>query len=101
MDLEWLITKGIQQKIPIEIQILLWNMQDKLRKQQQKIDYLQVYRLEAVQKNLQLIEHTAEQPFYQMSYYCVVENAVTEKVYIIETDYTTKLVETMLLAREY
>ena len=101
MDLERLITKGIQQKIPIEIQILLWNMQDKLRKQQQKIDYLQVYRLEAVQKNLQLIEHTAEQPFYQMSYYCVVENAVTEKVYIIETDYHTKLVETMLLASEY
>lgn len=101
MELERLITKGIQQEIPIEIQILLWNMQDKLRKQQKEIDYLQVYRLEAVQKNLQLIEHTAEQPFYQMSYYCVVENAVTEKVYIIETDYTTKLVETMLLASEY
>ena len=54
MDLERLITKGIQQKIPIEIQILLWNMQDKLRKQQQKIDYLQVYRLEAVQNVLLL-----------------------------------------------
>ena len=101
MKLERLITKGIQKEIPIEIQILLWNMQDNLRKQHKKIDYLQVYRLEAVQKNLQLIEHTAEQPFYPMSYYCVVENAVTEKVYIIETDYNTKLVETMLLASEY
>ena len=101
MDLERLITKSIQQKIPIEIQLLLWNMQNRLRKQQKEIDYLQVYRLEALQKHLQLIKHTAEQPFYQMSYYCVVENAVTEKVYIIETDYTTKLVETMLLAREY
>ena len=59
-----------------------------------------MYRLQALQKDLQLIEHTAEQPFYQMSYYCVVENAVTEKVYIIETDYNTKLVETMLLASE-
>ena len=94
MKLERLITKSIQQKIPIEIQLLLWNMQNRLRKQQKEIDYLQVYRLEAVQKNLQLIEHT-------MSYYCVVENAVTEKVYIIETDYHTKLVETMLLASEY
>lgn len=101
MKLERLITKGIQQEIPIEIQILLWNMQDNLRKQHKKIDYLQVYRLEAVQKHLQLIEHTAEQPFYQMSYYCIVENAVTEKVYIIETEHPTKLVETMLLAREY
>ena len=101
MDLERLITKGIQQKIPIEIQILLWNMQDKLRKQHKEIDYLQVYRLEAVQKHLQLIEHTAEQPFHQMYYYYVVDNAVTEKVYIIETDYGAKLVETMLLAREY
>ena len=101
MKLERLITKGIQQNIPIEIQILLWNMQDKLRKQHKEIDYLQVYRLEAVQKHLQLIEHTAEQPFYQMSYYCVVDNAVTQKVYIIETDYGAKLVETMLLAREY
>ena len=54
-----------------------------------------------ITKDLQLIEHTAEQPFYKMSYYCVVENAVTEKVYIIETDYNTKLVETMLLASEY
>ncbi len=101
MKLERLITKGVQQNIPIEIQILLWNMQNKLRKQQKEINYLQVYRLEAIQKHLQLIEHTAEQPFYQMSYYCVVENAVTEKVYIIETDYHTKLVETMLLASEY
>ncbi len=101
MKLERLITKSIQQKIPIEIQLLLWNMQNRLRKQQKEIDYLQVYRLEAVQKNLQFVEHTAEQPFYKMSYYCVVENAVTEKVYIIETDYNTKLVETMLLASEY
>ena len=101
MKLERLITKGVQQNIPIEIQILLWNMQNKLRKQQKEINYLQVYRLEAIQKHLQLIEHTAEQPFYQMSYYCVVDNAVTQKVYIIETDYGAKLVETMLLAREY
>jgi len=101
MDLERLITKGIQRKIPINIQLLLWDMQSKLREQHKKIDYLQVYRLQALQKDLQLIEHTAEQPFYQMSYYCVVENAVTEKVYIIETDYNTKLVETMLLASEY
>ena len=101
MDLERLITRGIQRKIPINIQLLLWDMQSKLREEYKKIDYLQVYRLEALQKHLQLIKHTAEQPFYQMSYYCVVENAVTEKVYIIETDYTTKLVETMLLAREY
>ena len=101
MKLERLITKSIQQKIPIEIQLLLWNMQNRLRKQQKEIDYLQVYRLEAVQKHLQLIEHTAEQPFYQMSYYCVVDNAVTQKVYIIETEYPTKLVETMLLAKEY
>lgn len=76
-------------------------MQDKLRKQQKEIDYLQIYRLEAVQQNLLFIKHTAEQPFYQMSYYCVVEKAVTEKIYIIETDYGTKLLETMLLAEEY
>ncbi len=101
MDLEQLITKGIQRKIPIDIQLLLWDMQSKLREQHKKIDYLQVYRLEAIQKDLQLIEHTAEQPFHQMYYYCVVNNAVTEKVYIIETEYPTKLVETMLLAKEY
>ncbi len=91
MDLERLITKGIQQNIPIEIQILLLEYAGQIKKAAEKIDYLQVYRLEAVQKTLQFIEHTAEQPFYQMSYYCVVENAVTEKVYIIETDYHTKI----------
>ena len=101
MDLERLITKGIQRKIPIDIQLLLWDIQSRLREQHKKIDYLQVYRLEAIQKDLQLIEHTAEQPFYQMYYYYVVDNAVTEKVYIIETEYPTKLVETMLLAKEY
>ena len=101
MDLERLITKGIQRKIPIDIQLLLWDMQSRLREQHKKIDYLQVYRLEAIQKDLQLIEHTAEQPFHQMYYYYVVDNAVTEKVYIIETKYPTKLVETMLLAKEY
>ena len=101
MDLEQLITKGIQRKIPIDIQLLLWDMQSELREQHKKIDYLQVYRLEAIQKDLQLIEHTAEQPFHQMYYYYVVDNAVTEKVYIIETEYSTKLVETMLLAKKY
>lgn len=101
MDLEQLITKGIQRKIPIDIQLLLWDMQSKLREQHKKIDYLQVYRLEAIQKDLQLIEHIAERPFHQMYYYYVVDNAVTEKVYIIETEYSTKLVETMLLAKEY
>jgi len=101
MDLEQLITKGIQRKILIDIQLLLWDMQNELREQHKKIDYLQVYRLEAIQKDLQLIEHTAEQPFHQMYYYYVVDNAVTEKVYIIETKYPTKLVETMLLAKEY
>ena len=101
MDLEQLITKGIQRKIPIDIQLLLWDMQNELREQHKKIDYLQVYRLEAIQKDLQLIEHTAEQPFHQMYYYYVVDNAVTEKVYIIETEYQKKLVETMLLAKEY
>ncbi len=54
MDLERLITKGIQREIPIEIQILLWNMQSRLRKQQKEIDYLQVYRLQALQKDLQI-----------------------------------------------
>ena len=63
MKIERLITKGIQQKIPIEVQILLWNMQDKLRKQQKEIDYLQIYRLETVQQNLLFIKHTAEQAF--------------------------------------
>ena len=55
MDLERLITRGIQRKIPINIQLLLWDMQSKLREQYKKIDYLQVYRLEAIQKDLQLI----------------------------------------------
>ena len=51
MDLERLITRGIQRKIPINIQLLLWDMQSKLREEYKKIDYLQVYRLEVIQKN--------------------------------------------------
>lgn len=59
-------------------------------------DYLQVFQLTA-SPGLQKIVHKQEQPPYEQELDFAAEDAVTQKVYIIEdADYVT-----MLLAEEY
>lgn len=90
------ITRGINEKIDLSLQILLWNLVDDLKVEK---DYLQVFKLSRV-GDVVNIEHTQEVPDYKA---CVKVNAKDlefeghEKVYLIDSqDYST-----MLLSEEY
>ena len=89
------LTIGVDEKIPIDIQIFMWEAVDRMPEPK---DYLQVFSL-TVQNGLQVIRHTSEKPKYEMTYILtsLLTKAVTAKVYIIDDgDHCT-----MLLAEEY
>lgn len=89
------LTIGVDEKIPIDIQIFMWEAVDNMPEPK---DYLQVFNL-TVQNGLQVIKHTSEKPKYEMTYILtsLLTKAVTAKVYIIDDgDHCT-----MLLAEEY
>ena len=87
------LTKGVQEKIPLELQIFMWECIDKLSEPK---DYLQVFNLSTVGA-LQRITHTSENPKYKMEYLIPSEKSIAEKIYIIDDgDHST-----MLLAEEY
>lgn len=87
------LTKGVQEKISLELQIFMWECIDNLSDPK---DYLQVFNLSVV-GSLQRITHTSENPEYKMEYLIPSEKPITEKVYVIDDgDHST-----MLLAEEY
>ena len=88
------LTRGVDAEIPLEIQLFLWNAIDHMPETK---DYLQCFRLSDV-NGLQVIEHSAEQPEYQMQYILTqIEKPVTAKIYCIDSEEYC----TMLLAEEY
>ena len=88
------LTRGIDESIPLELQIFLWNAIDNMPEPK---DYLQVFRL-SVEKGLQIVKHTSEQPSFDMTYILTaIDTHITAKIYCIDSeDYCT-----MLLAEEY
>lgn len=88
------LTRGINARIPIELQIFMWDAIDRMPEPK---DYLQVFRL-SVENGLQVIKHSSEQPEFEMTYILTANNTtVTEKVYVIDSEEYC----TMLLAEEY
>lgn len=88
------LTKGIDETIPLELQMFLWGAIDRMPEPK---DYLQVFRLSVV-NGLQVIEHTSEQPEYKIQYILTeIEEKVTAKIYVIDSEEYC----TMLLAEEY
>lgn len=87
------LTCGIDSKIPLELQLFMWECVDQLPL---KRDYLQVFDLEQV-GTMQSITHRSEEPEYRKVYLLPSEKPITEKLYIIDDgDHCT-----MLLASEY
>lgn len=92
------VTKGVSERIPVELQVLMWSAIDSMIVN--KKDYLQVFTLNPREINgvkMQHIKHSQEQPDYVNEFDVFVDNAVSEKVYVID-DATHS---TMLLAEEY
>ena len=90
------LTKGINEEVPLNLQILLWSMIDSTLI---KKDYLQVFNIKVVNKNANLIEitHSQEKPEYKntIQAVAVIENDM--KIYVIDDGEHT----TMLFAEEY
>ena len=87
------LTCGIDNNIPFELQIFMWECVERLPEQR---DYLQVFELKP-SGPMQSITHTSEQPEHHMEYILPTEKPITAKLYVIDSiEYST-----MLLAEEY
>lgn len=65
------ITKGVQNIIPLELQLLMWNCIDTLKKQGKILDYLQVFEFTKLRLDdfeFQSIEHRQEVQIYKKTY---------------------------------
>ncbi len=95
------MTKGINEEVPLHIQILIWEAIDDLINSDTKADYLQVFSVETFLKDnvtFLKIKHTQEQPSYSKEYVMEHFNQdIKLKVFVI--DDTTHV--TMLLSNEY
>ncbi len=87
------LTKGVNEAIPFELQLFMWECIDRIPEPK---DYFQVFELSDL-GGMQHIVHFSEQPEYRMNYFIPTLEAVTAKVYVIDSvEYST-----MLLAEEY
>lgn len=99
MKLKKYMTKGIQESIPFDLVALMWEMYDRCQEEMESCDYFHVFHLKSFQGeglNQELI-HQQEVPKYERTYVMVVDQPITEKVYVIGNDEYVM----MLLANEY
>ena len=88
------ITKGINEELPLSIQILLWSLVDSLLIEK---DYLQIFNIKVNRGNLLEITHSQEKPVDTQTIQAVGDIDRDMKVYIIDDrEYST-----MLFAEEY
>lgn len=82
------MTRKIVEEIPLEINILLWNLIDEL---QIRKDYLQIFELNPIGKGIVEIVHKQEIPEYESSIY-IYNEVIKEnkKIYAIDSvEYST------------
>lgn len=88
------LTKGINEEVPLNLQILLWSMIDSMLIEK---DYLQVFKIKIVRGNLVEITHSQEKPSYKHTIQAVADIERDMKVYVIDNGDNS----TMLLVEEY
>lgn len=89
------VTRGIQDRLSFELQMVLWDMIDKLEAEK---DYLQVFTLKSLDEVSISVIHSQECPVYSESYrLSPMKPMRDEKVFVIDNgEYST-----MLFAEEY
>ena len=94
------ITSGIQQEIPLSIQLMMFESLAFMERKAGELDRLQIFKLSTSEKDgmfLLNIRHEQEIPEARIDYLVPVETSLDHKVYIIDdVDHVT-----MLLAEEY
>ncbi|WP_027703186.1 DUF960 family protein [Metaclostridioides mangenotii] len=89
------MTVGVQNEIPVSIQIKLWNKIDELKIEK---DYFQIFELIPIEDGALKIVHKQEDPKYKkVSYLITDEIKCAIKIYVIDAGYYS----TMLLDTEY
>jgi hypothetical protein len=92
------ITHGIEEDIPKELQIYLWNLI--LEMKVKKVDYLQVLKIKLDKndgKKGLIIVHSQEVPPYKQEHFYETDFRITAKIFVIDDGAHS----TMLLAEEY
>lgn len=100
-DNERYITKGVNETVSIQLQIILWSLIDELKKRENfKIDYLQVFELRNVKSKKsfnQEIIHKQEVEPYKKIYLFSDAEPINTKVFVIDDSEQS----VMVLAEEY
>ena len=103
MKINRYITRGINESIPLDLQILLWHMVEE-KDNQPHTDYLHIFKLQE-DDNMLSITHEQEQPAYKLEYHYINyeknQNALPKKVYVIREDDVDVFYYAMLLPEEY
>ena len=89
MEKKKYLTKGVNEKIPLAVQLVLWELASVLPSEKQ--DYLQVFKL-TWKEGLLTVVHSQEVPRYEKTHSFALETTektekaeTTEKVYIIDS----------------
>lgn len=95
------VTRGIADKISLELQMLLWTLIDVKKRKGQELDYLQIFELSVEclgGESYQKITHSQEvPPFTNQHIFHLTSQPVIGSVWVIDsTEYAT-----MLLPEEY
>jgi len=93
------VTRGINEELPYDIQVLLWRLIDKTNKEGCELDYLQIFEINQREDDTLKIIHRQEEPAFKHEYvYSSLKLPVTKsKVWVIDSgEY-----QTMLFPREY
>lgn len=93
------ITKSVNENIPINLQVILWDLYDNM--EVSKKDYLQIFNI-STEDNYYIIKHQQEVPEYEKITKILIDEQdeiilVNDKLYII--DDITHL--TLLMAYDY
>ena len=94
------VSRGINDEIPIDVQIFMWQLIDELKDTTEDVDYLQVFTISTVDESENTIRiiHSQEVPEYKKIWiFEASEPSNQEKIFVID-DWSHA---TMLLAKEY
>ena len=94
------ITRGVGNRIPLDIQIFIWQLIEDLKDTVGKVDYLQVFDISIADKTEETVRiiHSQEVPQYKKIWIVKAsEPCDDEKIFVIDDDTHS----TMLLAEEY
>lgn len=93
------VSRQANEIIPMEIQVILWNMIDELQ-EKIAVDYLQIFKMSRQDDKNILIEHKQEIPRYENKLLVQLEDAEITgniKIYVIDS----VAYSTLILAEEY